>query len=207
MKRVTIFSLTSILLLSLSGCVSTIQDKVSNIVEEVNPFSINEVKTKSNDFDGSVQLYVRPGPVHRTQSKEFLNLGHNAHFSLGATWSSATPDTVILVSLQLKLTRPFTTIEFNLDGEKMDMTSYRWGVDQFDQSQLKYFNENYNQRSLQFYAMKMTDFKKLVEHGAAKVRQNYSDGYYDGDLSLEDTNAAIFGLRNLLNAINEKNAT
>ncbi len=53
----------------------------------------------------------------------------------------------------------------------------------------------------------MTDFKKLVEHGAAKVRQNYSDGYYDGDLSLEDTNAAIFGLRNLLNAINEKNAT
>lgn len=204
MKKIHIYGFVLMSSLALNGCLATAQKKASSIIDQVNPFAINDVKTFKNDFDGSTQLLVKPGPVHRSQEKEFLNLGHNAHFALGATWSSAAPDTVILVSLQLKLTRPFTTIEFNLDGKKMDMTNYRWGVTDFDQSQLKYFNENYNQRSLQFYAMKMSDFKRLVEHGAAKIRQNYSDGYYNGDLSLEETNAAIFGLRNLLKAIDEQ---
>lgn len=202
MKKVFLLVVLSSTII-LSGCLASLQQKATNVVDQLNPFAINDVKIQENDFDGSVQKFVKPGPVHKSQDKEFMNVGHNAEFALGATWSSAKPDQVILVSLQLKLTRPFTKIEFNIDGEVSELTNFGRRMMQMDQSQLKFFNENYNQRSLQFYAVSLEEFNKIVDDGKAKIRQYYSDGYFNGDLSIEDTNAAIIGLRNLQTAIKQ----
>lgn len=197
--------------LFLTGCLETVQtkatalkNKAGDVVDQLNPASRNEVKTVKNDFDGSEHKFVKPGHVYRAQSQELENFGQNANFALGASWSSADPNNVLLVALQLKLTRPFTRLEFNVGGNIIKINNIRIGRSKIDEAQLRYYNQRYNQRSLRFYQVTRAQFNQIVNDGKAKARIFYGDGYYDGDIGIEKSNAAIIGFRNLKKSIDTK---
>jgi hypothetical protein len=149
------------------------------------PGTPGHVRVLAPGFEGHTEVVLEPGTVDTPGSVLVV-------INLGAHWSSADPDRVLLVAQlprRVQSIRREDGLQFNIDGELVRLTS---PVEQTE------FSGRLNSRSRRPFRAPVSLVEQLVANEGTRLRLLVSESqYYEGELN-DGANSAYRGLVNFL---------